>query len=48
MSIRMAKVKSQGIAHAGKDVKKAEYCYTAGGIANHFGIQFGIISKNWK
>jgi hypothetical protein len=33
-AIRMAKIKSQVTAHAGKDVEKEEHSSIAGGIAN--------------
>ena len=49
--IRIAKIKNKGTPHAGKDVEQEEHSYIASGDANldnHYGNQFGSLSKNWK
>jgi len=49
--IRMAKIKTGEIAHAGKEVMKEEYSFIADGIANqynHCEYQSGGSSENWK
>jgi hypothetical protein len=48
--VRMAKIKTQVTADAGKDIQKEEHSSIAGGIAswyNHSGNQFGSCSENW-
>jgi hypothetical protein len=48
--VRMAKIKTQVTADAGKDVEKEEHSSISGGIAswfNHYGNQFGDSSENW-
>jgi hypothetical protein len=48
--VRMAKIKFQVTADAGKDVEKEEYSSIVGGIAslyNHSGNQSGGSSKKW-
>jgi hypothetical protein len=48
---RMAKVKSQGIAHAGEDVEKEEHSPIAGKSANLYNLsenQSVSFSENWK
>jgi hypothetical protein len=47
----MAKIKTQGTAHFGEDVKKGEHSSIAGGIANwynHSRNQSGCSSENYK
>ena len=49
--IKMAKIKTQVTAQAGKDMEKEEHSSIAGGLANwynHFGTQSGGSSENWK
>jgi hypothetical protein len=49
-AIRMAKIKTQVIAHVGEDVEKEEYSSIAGRIAswyNYSGNQSGGSSENW-
>jgi hypothetical protein len=49
--IRMAKIKIQVTADAGKDVEKEEHSSIVGGIAslyNHSGNQSSSSSENWK
>jgi hypothetical protein len=49
--IRMAKIITQVIADAGRDIKKGEHTSTAGKTANlnnHSGNQSGGSSENWK
>jgi hypothetical protein len=48
IAIRMAKIKTQVSAHAGKDVEQAKHSSIAGGSANHFGNQPGSFSENWE
>jgi hypothetical protein len=48
--VRMAKIKTQVTADAGKDVEKEEHSSIVGGIAslyNHSGNQSGGSSENW-
>ena len=48
--VRMAKIKTQVTADAGKDVVKEEHSSIFGGIAsvyNHSGNQSGSSSENW-
>jgi hypothetical protein len=48
--VRMAKIKAQMIADAGKDVEKEEHSSIVGGNASwysHSGNQFGGSSENW-
>jgi hypothetical protein len=48
--VRMAKIKTQVTADAGKDVEKEEHSSIVGGIAslcNHSGNQSGASSENW-
>jgi hypothetical protein len=48
--VRMAKIKTQVTADAGKDVEKEEHFSIVGGIAslnNHSGNQSGSSSENW-
>ena len=48
--VRMAKIKTQVTADAGKDVEKEEHSSIVGGIAslyNHSGSQSGGSSENW-
>jgi hypothetical protein len=48
---KRAKIKSQLIAHAGKDVEQGELSSTAGRNENHynnFGNQFGGFSEKWE
>jgi hypothetical protein len=50
-SVRMARSKSQVKAYSGEDVEQGEHFSIAGWIANlynHFGNQFGNISKKWE
>jgi len=49
--VRMAKIKTLGDNHIGKEVEKEEHSTIAGGTANwynHSGNQFGGSSENWK
>jgi hypothetical protein len=43
--VRMAEIKTQLIAHAGKDVEQGEQSSIVDGSAN-FGNQFGVFSEN--
>ena len=48
--VRMAKIKIQVTADAGKNVEKEQHSSIAGGIAslyNHSGSQSGGSSENW-
>ena len=48
--VRMAKIKSQVTADAGKDVEKEEHSSTVGGDVswyNYAGNQSGCFSENW-
>jgi hypothetical protein len=48
--VRLAKIKTQVTADAGKDVEKEEHSSIVGGIAsfyNHSGNQSGSSSENW-
>jgi hypothetical protein len=48
--VRVAKIRAQVTADAGKDVEKEVHFSTAGGIANlynHSGNQSGVSTENW-
>jgi hypothetical protein len=49
--VRMAKIKTQVTADAGKDMEKEGHTYIVGGISswyNHSGNQSGGSSENWS
>ena len=51
ISIRMFKMKSQVIAHAGEDVEQGEHSSIASGsphLYNQFGNQYSGSSENWE
>jgi hypothetical protein len=49
--IRIAEIKTQDKAHAGKDVEQGTHSAIAGGSANlcnNFGNKSGTFSENWE